>query len=60
MKYCKDCKFLNNTFDWWCNHHNNGRNIVTGRINAVTCRTARSQEDLCGRVGKWFEKKEKT
>jgi hypothetical protein len=69
-KFCADCKHCifsesltdkGPIFSYICLHPNNGKNIVTGRIEYQLCSKLRSMisMDVCGIKGLWYEVKEK-
>jgi hypothetical protein len=60
MKFCKDCKFKGSGYAYmWCQHPNNGTNLVSGESNLVPAITNRESKFLCGKEARWFEPKPK-
>jgi len=58
MKFCANCKFSSKSGGvYYCEHPNNGINIVSGEIKEQFASVVRHSEVRCGVFGKWYEQK---
>jgi hypothetical protein len=58
-KFCKNCKHYEEGYYYdWCRSPRLGMNLVTGDSLKIKCIDCRYATRMCGKDGKFFEKKE--